>query len=244
MAAPHEERRYIHSPPPLPPIPPSCDASSNNHPEFSVLLLGLDNAGKTTFLSQLKSLYTPSHPEPASSTIPTVGQNVALLDFPDVYLKIWDIGGQTSLRGLWNSYYKSAHAIIFLIDSTDIGSLDGLDEEDGGDLGGKGRGKDKAHEGRLEECRKVLEDVLGHSDTAGVPVLVLANKQDREDSVEVVRIKDGFVRQVFEGRGGGEIRDSRVLPCSALKGSGVKEAVEWVRKRVLWCKDQRPGIYR
>ena len=132
---------------------------------------------------------------------------------------------------------------MFLIDSTDIGALDGDDAEDG-DLGGKGKSRDKTHEGRLEECRAVLEEVLGHSDTAGVPVLVLANKQDREDSVEVVRIKDGFVRQVFEGRGGGEIRDSRVLPCSALKGTGVKEAVEWVRKRVLWCKDQRPGIYR
>ena len=215
-------------------------------PEFSILLLGLDNAGKTTFLSQLKSLYTPSHPLPASSTIPTVGQNVALLDFPDMYLKIWDIGGQTSLRGLWNSYYASCHAIIFLIDSTDIGDLggdDGEDDAEGGE-GRKGSTAKQQHEGRLAECREVLESVLGHADTSGVPVLVLANKQDREDSVEVVRIKDGFVRGVFEGRGGGEIRDSRVLPCSALKGTGVKEAVEWVRKRVVWCKGTRPGVWR
>ncbi len=107
-----------------------------------------------------------------------------------------------------------------------------------------GSGSRPKHQGRLEECRQVLQEVLGNKDTVGVPVLVLANKQDREDCVEVVMIKDGFVRQVFEGQGGEGIRDSRVLPCSALKGTGVEEAVEWVKKRVVWCREQRPGSYR
>jgi hypothetical protein len=52
---------------------------------------------------------------------------------------------------------------------------------------------------RLDECRLVLEDVLKHSDAEGVPLLILANKQDREDCVEVVRIKEGLVKRVFEG---------------------------------------------
>jgi ADP-ribosylation factor related protein 1 len=69
----------------------------------------------------------------------------------------------------------------------------------------------------------VLESVLENEDTSGVPILVLANKQDREDCVEVVRIKEGFVRRVFEGEKGGNVRDSRVLPCSALTGTGVNE---------------------
>lgn len=77
--------------------------------------------------------------------------------------------------------------------------------------------------GRLDECRLVLESVLENEDTSGVPILVLANKQDREDCVEVVRIKEGFVRRVFEGEKGGNVRDSRVLPCSALTGTGVNE---------------------
>ena len=98
--------------------------------------------------------------------------------------------------------------------------------------------------GRLDECRRVLESVLEHEDTAGIPILVLANKQDREDCVEVVRIKEGFVRRVFEGEQGGMVRDSRVLPVSALKGTGVKEAVEWVRSRVVWNKESRPPVMR
>ena len=149
-----------------------------------------------------------------------------------MYLKIWDVGGQHSLRGLWQSYYSSCHAIVFVLDSTDIGD---------GDLERSGTDDD---EGRLAECKLVLEDVLQHEETEGVPLLVLANKQDREDCVEVVKIKEGLVRKVFEGEKGGSVRDSRVLPLSALTGTGVKEAVEWICSRVKWNKETRPPAMR
>ena len=90
----------------------------------------------------------------------------------------------------------------------------------------------------------MLEDVLGHDEAEGVPLLVLANKQDREDCVEVVRIKEGLVKRVFEGTKGGSIRDSRVLPVSALTGTGVREAVDWVRTRVKWNKEGRAPVMR
>lgn len=121
-------------------------------------------------------------------------------------------------------------------------------------------------ESRLAECAAVLSEVLKDGGTAGVPLLVLANKQDREDSVEVVRIKEGFVRRVVEGEdvvgrrgmadgeegqeeerrteGQSYVRDSRVLPCSALSGQGVREAIEWVGTRVEWNKEARPPIMR
>lgn len=136
-----------------------------------------------------------------------------------------------SLRKLWQSYYASCHAIIFIIDSTDIG--DGNLEDDNDNSSG-----------RLEECRLVLEDVLQNSETEGVPLLILANKQDREDCVEVVRIKEGLVKKVFEGEMASSIRDSRVLPVSALTGTGVREAVDWVRSRVKWNKESRPPVMR
>ena len=204
--------------------------------EYSILLLGLDNAGKTTLLEQIKAIYSPDH-HPKLNTVPTVGQNVSLIDLPDCYLRIWDVGGQHSLRGLWQSYYSSAHAIVFVIDSTDVGDadLEGLASPD------KKNGDD---EGRLGECKLVIEDVLQHEATEGVPVLILANKQDREDCVEVVRIKEGLVRKVFEGEKGASVRDSRVLPLSALTGTGVKEAVEWICSRVKWNKEGRPPVMR
>lgn len=203
--------------------------------EYSILLLGLDNAGKTTLLEQIKALYSP-HLHPNLKTVPTVGQNVSTVDLPDMYLKVWDVGGQHSLRGLWQSYYSSCHAIVFVVDSTDVGDAD-IERLSKGQL-------DENEEGRLGECKLVLEDVLQNQDTEGVPILVLANKQDREDCVEVVRIKEGLVRRVIEGEKGGSVRDSRVLPLSALTGTGVKEAVEWLCSRVKWNKEARPPAMR
>ncbi|KAL4770239.1 P-loop containing nucleoside triphosphate hydrolase protein [Aspergillus nidulans var. acristatus] len=260
--------------------------------EYSVLLLGLDNAGKTTLLSQIKALYQPrpdGTPAPnPGKTVPTVGQNVSTISLPDMYLKIWDVGGQISMRNLWQSYYSSCHAIIFVVDSTDVGQNPDITRlpslstrasssrkpstprpgsgaaessaEREVDADGDGDGENDSVNtfaeqlaginapdsdfGRLDECRQVLESVLRNADVAGVPILVLANKQDREDSVEVVRIKEGFVRKVFEGETGGVVRDSRVLPISALMGSGVREAVEWVQSRVKWNKEGRPPVMR
>ena len=211
--------------------------------EYSILVLGLDNAGKTTLLEQIKSLFA-SHSlphEPKLNTVPTVGQNVSVIDLQGLYLRIWDVGGQHSLRGLWQSYYSSAHAIVFVIDSTDIGDGDIERLQDGNNIRSLGVNEEV---GRLSECKMVLEDVLQNQDTEGVPILVLANKQDREDCVEVVRIKEGFVRKVFEGEKGQNVRDSRVLPLSALKGVGVKEAVEWVCSRVKWNREARPPVMR
>ena len=149
--------------------------------------------------------------------------------------------------------------MVFVVDSTDIGDGE-LDDTNtspmtrNGNANGQqqsfnGEGDapgqpDSQPMGRLQECRLVLESVLASSATQGVPILVLANKQDREDCVETVRIKEGLVRRVFEGEKGGGVRDSRVLPISALKGTGVKEAVEWVKSRVQWNKEGRPPVMR
>ncbi|KAH6644843.1 ADP-ribosylation factor 6 [Boeremia exigua] len=209
--------------------------------EYSILLLGLDNAGKTTLLRQITSLYTPSAAAPNLKTVPTVGQNTVTLALPPphppIYLKLWDVGGQQALRGLWTSYYAAAHAIVFVVDSSDVGSASVSS------MGAAG-GLAAADAGRLDECAAVLEGILGAEEAGGVPVLVLANKQDREDCVEVVRVKEGFVRRVFEGGSGGGVRDSRVLPCSALTGAGVQEAVEWVVARVRGNREGRPPVMR
>jgi ADP-ribosylation factor related protein 1 len=49
---------------------------------------------------------------------------------------------------------------------------------------------------------------------------------------------------VFEGEKGGNVRDSRVLPCSALTGAGVQEAVEWLCTRMAFNKESRPPVMR
>lgn len=64
------------------------------------------------------------------------------------------------------------------------------------------------------EVVDVLKEVVEHEETEGVPVLVLANKQDRDESLEIAQLKE-VVNPVIVSLGA---RDSRVLPVSALEG--------------------------
>ncbi|EPS42024.1 hypothetical protein H072_3997 [Dactylellina haptotyla CBS 200.50] len=187
--------------------------------EYSILILGLDNAGKTTLLEKIKSIYLPGVAAPKQGAQPpTVGQNMSTIPLPpplpSIYLKLWDIGGQESLRNLWTQYYSSAHAIVFVVDSTD--------------------------KPRIEECRNVLEIVVDAEATEGIPILMLANKQDRDESLEVEEIKEVF-NKIAERL---SARDSRVLPVSALTGTGVREAVEWLVTRIMMNKEYRPPLMR
>eukprot|EP01084_Bolivina_argentea_P106581 190690_1 len=80
--------------------------------EMSILMVGLDAAGKTTILYKLK-LGEVVH------TIPTIGFNVDTVEYKNVSFTVWDIGGQDKIRPLWRHYYKNAEAIIFVVDSND-----------------------------------------------------------------------------------------------------------------------------
>jgi ADP-ribosylation factor-like protein 2 len=67
--------------------------------EIRFLVLGLDNAGKTTIVKKLKN-------EPLNTISPTLGFNIETIEFGSINLNIWDIGGQTSLRAYWKNYFE------------------------------------------------------------------------------------------------------------------------------------------
>jgi small GTP-binding protein len=80
-------------------------------PEKRILLLGLDNAGKTSILIQYKEkTFMPT-------AVPTIGLNIEQVEFQGFNLTFWDVGGQ-AVR-LWKHYFDSIDAIIYVIDSTD-----------------------------------------------------------------------------------------------------------------------------
>lgn len=78
----------------------------------TILMVGLDAAGKTTILVKLKLNEVPE-------TVPTLGFNVETVEYRSVVFHLWDVGGQERLRSLWRYYYEGATAIIFVIDSHD-----------------------------------------------------------------------------------------------------------------------------
>jgi len=81
--------------------------------EYKILMVGLDAAGKTTILHQLKL----GHPE---TTIPTIGFNVESVTYKEkISFTVWDIGGQDKIRPLWKHDFPSTQAVIFVVDSND-----------------------------------------------------------------------------------------------------------------------------
>ncbi|XP_015731860.1 ADP-ribosylation factor-like protein 3 isoform X2 [Coturnix japonica] len=80
--------------------------------ELRIVLLGLDNAGKTTLLKQLAS-------EEVSTITPTQGFNIKSVHSHGFKLNIWDIGGQRAVRPYWRKYLGSTDLLIYVIDSAD-----------------------------------------------------------------------------------------------------------------------------
>ncbi|KAF4682810.1 ADP-ribosylation factor protein 3 [Perkinsus olseni] len=86
--------------------------------ERKLIIVGVDNAGKTTTLEQLKRNYTGKGMEPGRIP-PTVGLNVGRIAMDHVDAVFWDVGGQIALRELWSSYYEDCNGIVFVVDSGD-----------------------------------------------------------------------------------------------------------------------------
>ena len=68
--------------------------------ELEVTLVGLQGAGKTTFVNVL------SGGQFKEDQIPTVGFNMRTVQKGRVSLKVWDIGGQPRFRNMWERYKK------------------------------------------------------------------------------------------------------------------------------------------
>ncbi|NXX17547.1 ARL11 protein, partial [Podargus strigoides] len=129
-----------------------------------------------------------------AETSPTVGFNVESLQTPcHVSFTLWDVGGQGSLRASWPDYLEDTNTLIFVLDSTDMT--------------------------RLPEAAAALEEALSHPSMAGVPVLLLANKQDVPGALAPAELGERLRRGQLAGR-------HWVLQgCSAHTGQGLQEAL-------------------
>ena len=83
--------------------------SKNN---FKIIILGIQNAGKTTILYRLAL-------GQLVKTTPTIGSNVEEINYNNVKFQAWDLGGQENMRSVWDVYYLNTDGVIFVIDSND-----------------------------------------------------------------------------------------------------------------------------
>ncbi|CAD7963359.1 unnamed protein product [Amoebophrya sp. A120] len=81
--------------------------------KVKILMVGLDNSGKTTILNMMK-------PKKVSlSTAPTVGYSEEVFTKGGVQIAAVDMSGQGKYRNLWESQVDECEGIVFVIDATD-----------------------------------------------------------------------------------------------------------------------------
>eukprot|EP00913_Durusdinium_trenchii_P016765 g15758.t1 len=71
--------------------------------QCKIVIVGLNNAGKTTILYNL-------HLGQVVMTQPTIGSNVEEVKHENITFQVWDLGGQEVFRANWATYFEEGHA--------------------------------------------------------------------------------------------------------------------------------------
>ena len=78
----------------------------------TIVMAGLDNAGKSTILQYTrKGIHV--------STAATLGFEVDTLDIEALRFKIFDLGGQKRFRDIWEGFLRRADVFIYVVDAAD-----------------------------------------------------------------------------------------------------------------------------
>lgn len=135
---------------------------------------------------------------------PTVGFSKVDLKQGKFEVTIFDLGGGKRIRGIWKNYYSESHGVVFVVDSTDVQ--------------------------RIQETRETMAEVLQHPRIAGKPILVLANKQDKEGALAEADIIENLSLEKL-------VNEHKCLcqiePCSAVLGYG-KKVDKSIKKGLNW----------
>ena len=116
-----------------------------------ILMLGLDDSGKTSILYQLKlsDLIKTTH---------TIGFNLETIKYKDIFLDIWDIGSCRFYKDgqliLFKHYLPNTDGIIYVIDCN--------------------------RKEMLEKANKALLELMNKEELKNLPLLIFGNKQDLE----------------------------------------------------------------
>jgi len=195
----------------------------------NLLLLGLDNAGKTTLLHRLRTGNLPQNFPPTDRP----SQNE--FRHGRIQFQAWDMGGHEAVRHMWMEYFEggsastgSKLAILFCIDAADPARV----EEAGYELDNL-----LIHNIKNENAEGG-ESINGGGSTKGStkddedappvpPVAILLNKCDLEDQAlstsEICERIDyqNLVQQYSSER-------VAIFRISVLRGEGYQDAFQWI----------------
>jgi GTPase SAR1 family protein len=191
--------------------------------KHNVLVLGLDNAGKTSLLHAISTLQEKRNNGGAlqvavdetnmlQRTTTTLGLHVVRLEDDSTCVTVWDIGGSEAIRPMWRHYFGEADKLVYVIDSRQ--SIEEIERAidvllEACNCGGwlykeTGPQERAAFEGSDNTPRKHWDPMIGKQK----PILVVANKMDTyglpEKDCDVAGNLDGKVAFDLEEKRGAE----------------------------------------
>lgn len=124
---------------------------------------------------------------------PTTGFNVKVVSpQKGVTFTVWDVGGQDKIRPLWKHYFRDADGLMFVVDSLDTG--------------------------RISEAQKELSQLLVDPQLGGIPVVILANKQDLPGAISAADVVKKLRQKELKN-------EWCVQGTCGLSGKGLYEAI-------------------
>ncbi|KAL1763024.1 ADP-ribosylation factor 4C [Sigmodon hispidus] len=144
------------------------------------------------------------------NTVPTIGFNTEKIKLSNGTTKgischFWDVGGQEKLRPLWKFYSSCTDCIINVVDSVDVD--------------------------RLEEAKTELHKVTKFAENQGMPLLVIANKQDLPKLMPMAEIEKQLVLHELI-----PATTFHVPPACAIIGEGLTEGMDKLYEMILKCR--------
>eukprot|EP00347_Sterkiella_histriomuscorum_P012090 403369929 len=128
-----------------------------------LLLIGLDYAGKTTLIKRFKTI--PENSAEYFHTTPYINIEKITLPFSNSPCVVYDLSGQGRYRENWSFFYPDVDGIFFVVDTAD--------------------------RDRLSAVQEILMHIAKHPGLRDreIPFVILANKQDLEDSVDELLLR-------------------------------------------------------
>ncbi|KAJ6191285.1 hypothetical protein N7519_001306 [Penicillium mononematosum] len=130
--------------------------------EMRILMLGLDNAGKTTIVKRIMK-------EDVTTVSPTLGFIIKTIDFMGYKLNICE-----PIRGMladkkhsdpdWKNYFEKTDTLVWVVDATD--------------------------RLRVDDCRQELSGLLLEERLTGASLLVFLNKTDVEHCMSEQEVRE------------------------------------------------------
>ena len=130
-----------------------------------------------------------------SEYVPISTAGAEFYDIPSSSLRIFDVGGLGKYRDMWPSFIRQSDGVVFVIDKSD--------------------------HGRLSRVREEIKEVLTECSRLSIPILILANKSDKEKQLKEEDIRS--ITQVADFH-----VDYTIKETCALTGEGITSGRDWM----------------